>query len=46
MKIAIIGKVNPELTSEEWANKRQSSCDVENISHINNTIGKGNLNSM
>lgn len=43
MKIAILGKVNPGLTYEEWVNKLQHSFDVEGISHINITIGNGIL---
>ena len=44
MKIAILGKVNPGLTYEEWVNKLQRNFDVEKISHINITIGNGILN--
>lgn len=44
MKIAILGKVNPGLTYEEWGNKLQRSFDVEKISHINITISNGILN--
>lgn len=44
MKIAILGKVNPGLPYEKWVNQLQTNHDVDNISHINITIGNGILN--
>lgn len=37
MKIAIIGKVNPGLTYEEWVCKFQTNVDITNITQINIT---------
>lgn len=44
MNIAILGKINPCLTYEEWVNKLQRNFDVKGISHVNITIGNGILN--
>lgn len=42
MKIAVIGKLNPELTYEEWESKLQTN--VAKVTQINITIGNGILN--
>lgn len=44
MKAAIIGKVNPGLTYEEWVCKFQTKLDVTNVTQINITTGNGILN--
>lgn len=44
MKIAILGKVNPGLSYEEWSSKLQANHDVGGVSHVNITIGNGILN--
>ena len=44
MKIAIIGKVNPQLVYEEWVSKLQTKVEVATVTHINITKGNGILN--
>lgn len=44
MKIAVIGKLNPGLTYEEWESKLQTNVDVAKVTQINITIGNGILN--
>lgn len=44
MKIAVIGKVNPRLSYEEWVCKFQTKLDVTNVTQINITTGNGLLN--
>ena len=44
MKIAVIGKVNPGLTYDEWVSKFQTNVDVAKVPKINITIGNGILN--
>lgn len=44
MKIAIIGKVNPDLVYDEWEKKIQTNLKGKSISHINITFSNGKLN--
>ncbi len=44
MKIAVIGKVNPGLTYDEWVSKFQTKVDVAFVSRFNITAGNNNLN--
>lgn len=46
MRVAVIGKVNPNVSYDEWVDKLQSNLNIEpyDITHFNIPVGNGILN--